>query len=76
MADRIPVCSGDDAVKAFERVGWSRARQRGSHVTLVRAGSIVVLTVPMHRELGPGILRSLIRRAGLSVREFEALLKN
>jgi predicted RNA binding protein YcfA (HicA-like mRNA interferase family) len=49
-------------------------RRRGSHVTLTKPGSIVVLTVPLHRELGPGLLRSLIRKAGLSVEEFVGLL--
>jgi hypothetical protein len=34
-----------------------------------------VLTVPLHRELGPGLLRSLIRKAGMSVDEFSNLLK-
>jgi predicted RNA binding protein YcfA (HicA-like mRNA interferase family) len=71
---RLPVCSGADAIRAFERVGWSRASQRGSHVTLIKSGAIVVLTVPLHRELGPGLLRSLIRKAGMTVEEFADLL--
>ncbi|MEE9153769.1 MAG: hypothetical protein V3U42_06745 [candidate division NC10 bacterium] len=33
-----------------------------------------MLTVPLHRELGPGLLRSLIRKAGLTIEEFHALL--
>jgi predicted RNA binding protein YcfA (HicA-like mRNA interferase family) len=32
------------------------------------------LTVPDHRELAKGTLRSLIREAGLSVEEFSRLL--
>jgi predicted RNA binding protein YcfA (HicA-like mRNA interferase family) len=51
---RLPVCSGDEAIRAFQRAGWMRDRQRGSHVTLVKPGSPVVLTVPLHRELGRG----------------------
>jgi hypothetical protein len=43
-------------------------------VTLIKAGSPVVLTVPLHRELDRGLLRSLIRKAGLSVEEFIGLL--
>jgi len=43
-------------------------------VHLVRSGSATVLTVPLHRELGPGLLRSLIRKAGLTVDQFRALL--
>ena len=71
---KLPVCSGEAAVRAFQRAGWTWARQRGSHVSLVKADSAVVLTVPLQRELGPGLLRSLIRKAGLTVEEFRALL--
>lgn len=71
---RLPVCSGAEAVAAFERAGWRRDRQRGSHVTLVKPGSSVVLTVPLHDKLGPGLLRALIRKAALSVEEYVDLL--
>ncbi|MGD0118780.1 MAG: type II toxin-antitoxin system HicA family toxin [Candidatus Binatus sp.] len=54
---KLPVCSGADAIRSFERAAWSRASQKGSHVTLIKSGAIVVLTVPLHRELGPGLLR-------------------
>ena len=74
MMARLPVCSGADAIRAFERAGWSRAHQKGSHATLVKSGAVVVLTVPLHRELGPGLLRSLIRKAGMTVEEFTELL--
>jgi predicted RNA binding protein YcfA (HicA-like mRNA interferase family) len=66
----FPVCSGTDAIRAFERNGWKKARQHGSHVTLVRSGSPFVLTVPLHRELDRGVLRGLIRKAGISVDDF------
>ena len=74
MMARLPVCSGADAIRAFERAGWSRTHQKGSHATLVKSGAVVVLTVPLHRELGPGLLRSLIRKAGMTVEEFTELL--
>jgi predicted RNA binding protein YcfA (HicA-like mRNA interferase family) len=70
----LPVISGSDAVKAFQRAGWQVNRQRGSHVVLLKIGSIVSLSVPQHRELAPGTLRSLIRSAGMSTDEFCALL--
>jgi hypothetical protein len=42
---------------------------------LTKAGSIVSLSIPDHRELAPGTLRKLIRLAGLVVDEFRASLK-
>lgn len=71
---KLPVVSGADAVKAFERAGWDTDRQRGSHVILLKPGHIASLSVPQHAELAPGTLRALIRASGLSVDEFVALL--
>ena len=69
-----PVVSGAEGVRALPRAGWRVDRQRGSHVVLLRAGSIASLSVPQHPELAPGTLRALSRAAGMSVEEFAALL--
>ncbi len=50
----LPVVSGADAVKAFGRDGWSVARQRGSHVVMLKPGHIASLSIPQHREVAPG----------------------
>ena len=71
---KLPRISGRKAVRAFQRAGWEVARQRGSHVVLTKAGSFYTLSIPLHRVLGPGLLRDLIRKAGLAVEEFEELL--
>ncbi len=72
---QLPVCSGAAAIRAFERAGWRQDRQRGAHVTMIKLPpTALVLTVPLHDELRPGTLRSLIRKAGLSVEEFARLL--
>ncbi|MGH9795384.1 MAG: type II toxin-antitoxin system HicA family toxin [Candidatus Acidiferrales bacterium] len=75
MMARLPVLSGQEVVRAFSRLGWEIARQRGSHVILVKAGHPATLSVPEHFEVARGTLRSLIRRAGLTVEEFLAALE-
>ncbi|MBM3496897.1 MAG: type II toxin-antitoxin system HicA family toxin [Armatimonadetes bacterium] len=72
---RLPVASGSEIVRAFERAGWTVARQRGSHVILVREGRPANLSVPLHREVDPGTLRGLIRDAGLTATAFVSLLR-
>jgi len=67
---RLPVISGADAIKAFHREGWRVVRQSGSHVIMVKEGRDETLSIPLHRELKRGLLRRLIRDAGLSVEEF------
>jgi len=71
---KLPIISGMEAIKAFTKAGWIPHRQVGSHVVLRTEGSKVTLSVPKHKELKPGLLRNLIKAAGLSVEEFEELL--
>ncbi|MCH7685849.1 MAG: type II toxin-antitoxin system HicA family toxin [Planctomycetes bacterium] len=72
---RLPVVSGRDAVKAFKNIGYVLDHQTGSHLILRQsAPPHRRLTVPNHRELAKGTIRSLIREAGLTVEEFCALL--
>jgi predicted RNA binding protein YcfA (HicA-like mRNA interferase family) len=66
----LPVLSGREAVRAFGKDGWQVARQRGSHIILIKPGSIVTLSVPDHREVAKGTLRSLIRASGMTVEQF------
>jgi predicted RNA binding protein YcfA (HicA-like mRNA interferase family) len=70
---RLPVCSGQDAVRAFQKLGYQLDHQTGSHLIL-RHPQMRRLTVPNHRELAKGTLRALIREAGLTKEEFVNLL--
>jgi predicted RNA binding protein YcfA (HicA-like mRNA interferase family) len=66
----LPAISGKEAVRAFVKDGWQIARQRGSHVILVKEGHIATLSVPDHREVAKGTLRTLIRVSGLTIERF------
>jgi predicted RNA binding protein YcfA (HicA-like mRNA interferase family) len=63
-------------VAAFRRLGYEVDRQKGSHIIL-RHGHPPHrrLTIPDHREIAKGTLRSLIREAGITVEEFATLLR-
>ncbi len=74
MAGQLPVISGKEVCAAFEHEGWEHVRQRGSHMIMVKVGSIATLSVPNHKTVARGTLRSLIRASGLTVDEFLALL--
>jgi predicted RNA binding protein YcfA (HicA-like mRNA interferase family) len=54
----LPVLSGREVVRVFEKFGWP--------------AQIATLSVPDHREVAKGTLRSLIRAAGLTVEVFVA----
>ena len=71
---RLPVMSGREVVRAFESLGWQVARQSSSHIVLVKTGESASLSVPDHREVRKGTLRSLIRNANLTLDEFIAAI--
>ena len=71
---RLPNVSGRQAVSAFERAGFEVRRQRGSHIIMTRPGHRETLSIPDHPELKPGVLRALVRKAGLTLERFEELL--
>lgn len=68
----VPVMSGREVVRVFEALGWEVVRQTGSHIIMTKDEELVTLSVPDHREVAKGTLRSLIRTAGLTVNEFIA----
>ena len=72
---KLPVVSGNRAIRAFERHGWVVARRESTHVTMKKRGIRFLLTVPLHRELDRGALRRLIRDAALTVEQFRELLR-
>ena len=64
--------SGEEAIRALERLGFRRLRQRGSHVILKRetAQGAVGCVVPLHRELATGTLRGILQQANVRPEEF------
>lgn len=67
---QIPALNGKDIVRTFEKLGWQVSRQSGSHIVLTKDGEMASLSVPNHKEVAKGTLRSLIRAANLTVDEF------
>ena len=63
-----------EAVKAFQRAGWQTVGQVGGQLVMTKPGLRVNLSIPQHKELSVGTLRSPIRNAVLSVEEFQKLL--
>ena len=66
----LPVLSGQEVVRVFESFGWSVARQRSSQIIITKEGEVATLSIPNHKEVARGTLRSLIRSANLTADEF------
>jgi predicted RNA binding protein YcfA (HicA-like mRNA interferase family) len=66
----LPVLRGKEVVRMFERFGWKVVRQSSSHIVMTKDGEIATLSIPDHKEVAKGTLRSLIRAANLTVDAF------
>lgn len=75
MSPALPVVSGFETVRALGRAGYLQVSQRGSHVKLRDVDGHVVI-VPLHPELAPGTLRSILRQANLTVEGFLEFLRH
>jgi predicted RNA binding protein YcfA (HicA-like mRNA interferase family) len=72
---KLPVVSGADVVKAFRKLGFEVDEQEGSHIIVRHLHPPHRrLSIPNHREIAKGTLRTLLRQAGLTVEEFHGLL--
>ena len=72
---RLPVTSGDEFVRTVRKIGYVWDHTEGSHMILLIPNNRR-LSVPRHKELGPGLLMNLIHDAGLTRGEFSRLLKD
>jgi predicted RNA binding protein YcfA (HicA-like mRNA interferase family) len=72
---KLPVISGERAIKCFEKLGYYVVRQHGSHIRMYHSSdkSKKPLTIPRHHTLGKGLLRKLIRDAEISIEELSHL---
>lgn len=71
----LPALSGREVVSALVALSWTVAKQRGSHVVLVKEGHFATLSIPDHLVVAKGTLRALIRAADLTVSEFVSLVE-
>ena len=69
---KLPRVSGEQAIRALERLGFVRVRQTGSHVVMRKSspGGDVGCVIPMHRELAIGTLQGILKLGKVSRDEF------
>ncbi len=73
---RLRKVTGQEAIRALQRLGFEKVRQRGSHVILKKETSDgdVGCVIPLHRELKIGTLRGILRQAKVTPDEFMDVL--
>ncbi|WGM90349.1 MAG: type II toxin-antitoxin system HicA family toxin [Candidatus Bathyarchaeota archaeon] len=70
---KLPLLSWRKVVKALAKAGFQVARQKGSHLILIKNETIV--PVPKHREIKTGLLLTIISEADLTKEEILNLIE-
>lgn len=66
--------SGKNALKAFKKFGYTHSHTSGDHAILQKEGS-PTLSIPLHKETAPFLLKAQIKRAGISEKDFLKVVK-
>lgn len=68
---KIPSIKPKELARKFERLGYVKDRQKGSHLILYHPSSQKRVVIPMHlKDIPRGTLLAIIKQAGLSREEF------
>lgn len=70
---KLRVLSGKEVCKILTGHGFTKVRQKGSHILMqkISGDSTVTVPVPDHKEIKRGTLKSIIRQSKLPSTEFE-----
>jgi predicted RNA binding protein YcfA (HicA-like mRNA interferase family) len=73
---KIPPVTSVELIKILQLKGFQIIRQKGSHVILIdKEKNRIVVPVHPGKEIKPGLLRAILREAGISREDFDRLLK-
>ena len=74
---KLLIVSGSKVIHALQKIGFEIVGQKGRHVRLKKKTSkeTKIAIFPLHDELTPGTLLSVIRQSGLTKEELIGLIK-
>lgn len=68
---RLPSLKPKEVIRKFEKLGFIKDRQSGSHVILFRKSDKRRAVIPLHlRDLPKGTLKAILRETGVREEEF------
>jgi predicted RNA binding protein YcfA (HicA-like mRNA interferase family) len=73
---KIPPINANKLLKILEKEGFKVIRQKGSHVILINDEKTRIV-IPLHpgKEIKPGLIRAILREAGISREKLFRLLR-
>ncbi len=73
---KLPRVTATKTIKALEKLGFAKVRQKGSHVIMQKklddsSNTKIGCVVPLHKKtIAVGTLKNILNQAGISVDEF------
>ncbi|MBO9323961.1 MAG: type II toxin-antitoxin system HicA family toxin [Roseiflexus sp.] len=76
MSEKLPRIDCQELIRALERAGFVKKRQKGSHLHMWREADKKRVTLPVHqgKTVPLGTLRAILRDVDISIEEFRKLL--
>lgn len=71
---KLPQVSGQEVVRALQKIGFTVRRQQGSHIIMRRDDPFAQTVVPNHHQIDRGTLRAILRQSGVSVDQLTEVL--
>lgn len=75
MSGRLPILTPAQMIRALNKAGFEIDHHAGSHAILLNADHSTRTVVPVHsRDISRGLMKKIIRQAGLTDEEFRELI--
>ena len=75
MSPKPLLISGRKLINLFQQMGYEKVSQRGSHVKIKNYATGSVLIIPDHKELDRWTLKTILKQAEISDRQFNELIQ-
>ena len=70
MSPKLPIIKAEELIKLLEHNGFIKVSQKGSHLKMrSENGDTVIIPVHSGKNIKPGLLISILNRAGIDVSE-------
>jgi len=75
MSPKPALLSGRKVVKIFQKLGYQKVSQKGSHIKMKNYETEGVVIIPDHKEVDRWTLKNILKQVEISEEEFNKLAK-
>lgn len=75
MSPKPVLVSGRKLIKIFKKLGYEKVSQRGSHIKIKNYKTGSTLIIPDHKEIDRWTLKTILKQAEISDKDFNEYLK-